>query len=276
MNSESVFRKSDIHLELDEVDIVYHQVIRVFNRFTLKIYKGSFVGLLGTNGAGKTTILRALSGLLKMEHGKITQGKLIIHNHDMTDQKSEFIVKMGVVLVPEGRQIFNNLTVMENLIVSSIRRSLDKKKINREIESVLAYFPKLKNRLKNKAGYCSGGEQQMLAIGRALMSDPNTMLLDEPSLGLAPDLSHEIFSIIYKIWQDKNITILMVEQNANLALEYATYSYIMEDSKIVLSGESSQLKKNSDVQDFYLGINKLGENKSFKDSKSYIRKKRWI
>jgi branched-chain amino acid transport system ATP-binding protein len=234
------------------------------------------VALLGTNGAGKTTTLRAISGLLKPENGFIREGHIIFRQKDLTNVLGTTVVKKGAVMVPEGRRVFKHLTVDENILVGSITRKDGSKNIRADHDLMYRHFPRLSKVRGRMAGYCSGGEQQMIAIARALMAAPAMLMLDEPSLGLAPLLVKEIFENIQVINRDMGTTILVVEQNAKMALEISNYAYIMESGKIVLEGPSDELKNNPDVKEFYMGVTQGGGRKSFKEVKSYKRRKRWM
>ena len=263
-----------ILLEVNNIEVVYHDVIQVLRGVSLKVPEGRITALLGPNGAGKTTTLRAISGLLKPEYGRVTDGRIRFEGQEIANQDPERIVKLGIVQVPEGRHVFKHLTVEENLRVGLVTRR--GARAAEEIERIYRYFPRLKE-LKNRlAGYTSGGEQQMLAIGRALMARPRLLLLDEPSLGLAPLLVKEIFEIVRRINAEEGVTVLVVEQNAAIALDAAHYGYIMEQGRIVLEGTSEYLKANPDVKEFYLGVAKAGGRKSFKDVKAYKRRKRFM
>ena len=263
-----------ILLEVNNIEVVYHDVIQVLRGVSLKVPEGRITALLGPNGAGKTTTLRAISGLLKPEYGRVTDGRIRFEGQEIANQDPERIVKLGIVQVPEGRHVFKHLTVEENLRVGLVTRRGARPA--EEIERIYRYFPRLKE-LKNRlAGYTSGGEQQMLAIGRALMARPRLLLLDEPSLGLAPLLVKEIFEIVRRINAEEGVTVLVVEQNAAIALDAAHYGYIMEQGRIVLEGTSEYLKANPDVKEFYLGVAKAGGRKSFKDVKAYKRRKRFM
>ena len=263
-----------ILLEVNNIEVVYHDVIQVLRGVSLKVPEGRITALLGPNGAGKTTTLRAISGLLKPEYGRVTDGRIRFEGKEIANRDPEEIVKLGIVQVPEGRHVFKHLTVEENLRVGLVTRR--GARAAEEIERIYRYFPRLKE-LKNRlAGYTSGGEQQMLAIGRALMARPRLLLLDEPSLGLAPLLVKEIFEIVRRINAEEGVTVLVVEQNAAIALDAAHYGYIMEQGRIVLEGTSEYLKANPDVKEFYLGVAKAGGRKSFKDVKAYKRRKRFM
>lgn len=262
-------------LKLNNVEVIYDDVILVLKGMSMTVNEGEITVLLGANGAGKTTTLKAISGLLKAEEGEVTDGVIEFMGEKINNKDAEDIVKMGIFQVMEGRRIFKDLTVTENLIAGAYTRK-DKNNIKRDMDLVFDYFPKLKDRRNQVAGYMSGGEQQMLAIGRALMARPKLMLLDEPSLGLAPLLVKEIFEIIKTINREEKTTILLVEQNANMALSVGNYGYVMEIGKVVLDGECAKLKENEDVKEFYLGLSEVGKKKSFKDAKHYKRRKRWL
>ncbi len=261
-------------LSLNNVEVIYNKVILVLKGMSMEVPKGKIVGLLGANGAGKTTTLKAISGLLKPEDGEVTDGSITFMGKPIHNHEPEEIVRMGIFQVMEGRRVFEHLTVEENLIAGAYTRRGGNTQA--DLEMVYTYFPRLKERYKQTAGYLSGGEQQMLAIGRALMAHPKVMLLDEPSLGLAPLLVQEIFNIVQRINQEQGTTILLVEQNANLTLQVADYAYIMENGRIVLEGTPEELKENADVREFYLGLTEVGKRKSYRDVKHYKRRKRWL
>ena len=256
-------------LELKNIEVVYNEVVLVIKGLSLNVNEGEIVSLLGANGAGKSTTLKAVSGLLKTEDGEVTKGNITFLNKDITYSNPSTIVKSGLFQVMEGRRCIADMTVEENLRLGAHTRD-DRKNIQMDIAKVLNYFPRLKER-KGLSGYLSGGEQQMLAIGRALMANPKIILMDEPSMGLSPLLVNEVFNIIKKLNNELGITILLVEQNARLALNISSRAYIMENGKIVLEGFSKDLSKNEDVKEFYLGGAK-GERKSFKNLKSYKRR----
>ena len=262
-------------LSLNNIEVIYNDVILVLKGMSLEVPKGKIVALLGSNGAGKSTTLKAISGLLKPEDGEVTDGEILFEEEEIHHRDAPEIVKRGIFQVMEGRRVFGHLDVDENLIAGSYTRT-DRKGVSQDIERVYEYFPRLKERRRQTAGYLSGGEQQMLAIGRALMAKPKLVMLDEPSLGLAPLLVQEIFNIIRRINKDDGTTILLVEQNARLALDVADYAYIMENGRIVLDGEPEALKANADVREFYLGLNEVGARKSYRDVKHYKRRKRWL
>ncbi len=263
-------------LEVNNIEVVYNDIVQVLRGVSLSLAEGSIVSLLGTNGAGKTTTLRAISGLLKPENGFIKDGYVKFEGKNITNVLGTHVVKLGAVMVPEGRRVFKHLTVDENIRVGSITRRDGAQNIRRDQGLMYDHFPRLARVTNRLAGYCSGGEQQMIAIARALMSAPKMLMLDEPSLGLAPLLVKEIFENVNRINQEMDTTLLIVEQNAKIALEISTYAYIMETGKIVLEGPSAELKNNPDVKEFYMGVTQGGRRKSFKDVKSYKRRKRWM
>ncbi len=260
-------------LKLKNIEVVYNEVVLVIKGLSLEVKEGEIVSLLGANGAGKSTTLKAISGLLKNEDGEVTKGNINFLNEEITNASPSDIVKNGLFQVMEGRRCIADMTVLENLKLGAHTRT-DRKNIVIDIEKVLNYFPRLKER-NGLSGYLSGGEQQMLAIGRALMAKPKIILMDEPSMGLSPLLVKEVFGIIKRLNTELGITILLVEQNARLALNLSTRAYIMENGKIVLEGPSKELSNNEDVKEFYLGGGK-GQRKSFKNLKSYKRRKRWL
>ncbi len=263
-------------LDVNNIEVVYNDIVQVLRGVSLSVAEGGIVSLLGTNGAGKTTTLRAVSGLLKPENGFIKDGYVKFAGNNITNVLGTHVVKLGAVMVPEGRRVFKHLTVEENIRVGSITRRDGTQNIRRDQELMFDHFPRLARVTNRLAGYCSGGEQQMIAIARALMSSPKMLMLDEPSLGLAPLLVKEIFENIQRINQEMDTTILLVEQNARMALKISNYAYIMESGKIVLEGPSGELKNNPDVKEFYMGVTKGGRRKSFKEVKSYKRRKRWM
>ncbi len=263
-------------LEVNNIEVVYNDIIQVLRGVSLDVSEGKIVALLGTNGAGKTTTLRAISGLLKPENGFIKDGFVKFRNEDITNQLGTYVVRKGAAMVPEGRRIFKHLTVDENIKVGSITRKDGAQNIKADHDRMYEHFPRLLKVKNRMAGYCSGGEQQMIAIARALMSAPKMLMLDEPSLGLAPLLVKEIFFNIEQINNELGTTILVVEQNAKVALAISNYAYIMESGKIVLEGLSKELQENPDVKEFYMGITQGGGRKSFKEVKSYKRRKRWM
>ncbi len=262
-------------LSLNNVEVIYNDVILVLKGMSMEVPQGKIVGLLGSNGAGKSTTLKAISGLLKPENGEVTDGNIQFDGQEIHNRDAADIVRLGIMQVMEGRRVFEHLTVEENLAAGGYTRR-DSSNLGRDVEMVYDYFPRLKERRRQTAGYLSGGEQQMLAIGRALMARPKLMMLDEPSLGLAPLLVREIFNIIKRINQEQGATILLVEQNANLTLSVADYAYIMENGRIVLDGYPEDLRQNADVREFYLGLTEVGQRKSYRDVKHYKRRKRWL
>ncbi len=264
----------DSILKINNIEVKYHEVILVLKGVSIKIPKGKIVALLGANGAGKSTTLKAISGLLKHEDGAVTDGSIEFEGNRIDRKSAEQISKSGIVQIIEGRRVFEHLTVEQNIKVGGHRRS--RKNLKNALERVYHYFPRLKEKRNEIAGFVSGGEQQMTVVGRALMTQPKLMLLDEPSMGLAPLLIHEIFNIITQLNQEENISILLVEQNAKLALSVAPYAYIMENGRIVMDDTSEKLKNNPDIKDFYLGMTDFGGRKSFKDVKHYKRRKRWL
>ena len=263
-------------LRLNNIEVVYSDIVLVLRGISLQAPDRSIVAFLGSNGAGKSTTLRAVSGLLEYEDGEIMKGTIEFNGHVLNDMDPQKIVRLGITQVPEGRRIFAELTLEENLRVGAHTRRDGKMEVARDFDRVLGYFPILRERLKLQAGFLSGGEQQMLGIARALMGRPLLMMLDEPSLGLAPMLVAEIFEIIKKINKVEGVAILLVEQNAFMALAVSEYGYIMENGRIVLDGPSSKLMENEDVKEFYLGIKEGAERKSFADVKHYKRRKRWL
>jgi branched-chain amino acid transport system ATP-binding protein len=264
----------DTLLQLNNITVVYSDVIQVLKGVSLQVRKGQIVSLLGSNGAGKTTTLKAISGLLKPENGRVTEGNIIYEGQNIQNSSPEAITRLGIIQVLEGRQPFKNLTVDENLKVGTATRW--GKPFKKDLDLMYGYFPPLVARRNRLAGFCSGGELQMLVIGRALMAHPKLLLLDEPSLGLAPFLVRDIFRIIKRINEEQGTTIVLVEQNANMALQIAHYGYVMENGKIVMEDEAKSLRENPDVKEFYLGTAASGAAKSYKDVKSYKRRKRWL
>ncbi len=261
-------------LELNNIQVIYNDVVLVLKGLSLNAPKGKIVAVLGSNGAGKSTTLKAISGLLKQEDGEVTEGDILWNGKSIKKLDAAEIVRAGIFQVMEGRRVFEHLTVAENLRAGAYTSS--RAWWDEELPRIFNYFPRLKDRYNGVAGFLSGGEQQMLAISRALMAKPDLILLDEPSLGLAPLLVTEIFAQIKRINQERGTTILLVEQNARLAMEVADYVYIMENGRIVLEGDPSELKNNADVREFYLGLNAVGSRKSYRDVKHYKRRKRWL
>jgi branched-chain amino acid transport system ATP-binding protein len=262
-------------LTLNNIEVIYDGVILVLKGVSLNVREGGITTLLGANGAGKTTTLKAISGLLRSERGDITKGHVELAGERIDRLPPHEVVGRGVVQVFEGRRVFEHLTVDENLIAGAhVQR--DRTRLAEGVERVYQYFPRLKDRRAVQSGYLSGGEQQMLVIGRALMSSPRVMLLDEPSLGLAPMLVDEIFSIVKRLNEEQKLTVLLVEQNAALALAIAEHGYVMENGRIVLEGAAAALRDNADIKEFYLGLTEVGARKSYRDVKHYKRRKRWL
>jgi branched-chain amino acid transport system ATP-binding protein len=262
-------------LTINNIEVVYDKVILVLKGVSLSVGKGTITTLLGANGAGKTTALKAVSGVLRTERGEVTKGSIQLGDRRIDGMRPFDVTYLGIAQVFEGRRVFEHLTTEENLIAGGhVLR--EKGTVREGIERVYAYFPRLKERRNQQSGYLSGGEQQMLAIGRALMSRPTVMLLDEPSLGLAPMLVEEIFGIVRKLVADEKLSVLLVEQNAAMALEVAEHGYVMENGRIVLEGSAASLRENSDIREFYLGLNEVGSRKSYRDVKHYKRRKRWL
>jgi branched-chain amino acid transport system ATP-binding protein len=262
-------------LEVNNIEVIYNHVILVLKGVSLNVPKGGITALLGGNGAGKTTTLKAISGLLASERGEVTKGSIKYRGVDISAADPAETVKKGVVQVMEGRHCFEHLTVEENLLTGAYTRTDGKGAIAADLEMVYNYFPRLRERRKSQAGYTSGGEQQMCAVGRALMSKPETILLDEPSMGLAPQLVEQIFQIVKTINEKEGVTFLLAEQNTNVALRFAHYGYILESGRVVMDGLASDLRENQDVKEFYLGMSDEGR-KSFRDVRSYRRRKRWL
>lgn len=265
---------ANILLNVNSIEVIYNHVILVLKGVSLTVPEGGIVALLGGNGAGKTTTLRAVSNLLHGERGEVTKGSIECRGERIEALTPADLVKRGVVQVMEGRHCFGHLTIEENLMTGSYTRT-SKAEIEANLEKVYNYFPRLKTRRTSQAAYTSGGEQQMCAIGRALMANPSVVLLDEPSMGLAPQIVEEVFEIVKDLNQKEKVTFLIAEQNTNMALKYADYGYIMESGRIMMDGTASDLRNNEDVKEFYLGVGG-GERKSFKDVKSYKRRKRWL
>jgi branched-chain amino acid transport system ATP-binding protein len=262
-------------LSLNNIEVIYDGVILVLKGVSVHVREGGITTLLGANGAGKTTTLKAISGLLRSERGEITKGTIELHGGRIDRLPPHEMVKRGIVQVFEGRRVFEHLTTEENLIAGAHIQG-DRQKVGDGIARVYTYFPLLKERRAVQAGYLSGGEQQMLVIGRALMSNPKVMLLDEPSLGLAPMLVEEIFRIVQELNRKERLTVLLVEQNAALALTIAEHGYVMENGRIVLDGPAAALRDNADIKEFYLGLTEVGARKSYRDVKHYKRRKRWL
>ncbi|MFP4475528.1 MAG: ABC transporter ATP-binding protein [Desulfatibacillaceae bacterium] len=261
-------------LKINNIEVKYHEVILVLKGVSIHVPRGGIVALLGANGAGKSTTLKAISGLLSTEDGAVTDGGIQFEGEWIHRQHAAQIARKGIIQVIEGRRVFEHLTVEENLKVGAHLRTSGSVKDG--LEKVYHYFPRLRDKRTETAGFISGGEQQMTVVGRALMTEPKLMLLDEPSMGLAPMLIHEIFNIITQLNQEEKISILLVEQNAKLALSVAPYAYVMETGRIVMDDESEQLRENEDIKDFYLGLTDKGGKKSFREVKHYKRRKRWL
>jgi len=262
-------------LRLVNVEVMFNKVILVLRGVSLDVGEDSIVALLGANGAGKTTTLNAITGLIRTELGEVTDGYIEFEGENLTRMTTERIAQKGIAQVLEGRRLFAHLTVEENLRVGA-RARREKGSIKEELEMIYGYFPLLRHMRHATAGYCSGGEQQMVSIGRALISDPKIMLLDEPSMGLSPLLVQEIFKIIQTIHRERGTSIFLVEQNAPSALDIADYGYVMENGRIVLDGPPEELKENEDVKEFYMGLSGVGKKKSYRDVKHYRRRKRWL
>jgi branched-chain amino acid transport system ATP-binding protein len=263
-------------LTVNNIEVVYSDVILVLRGISLEVAEGQIVTLLGANGAGKSTTLKALSGLLVSERGRVTRGAIEFDGQRIDNKTPDEIVRRGIVQVLEGRELFQHLTVEENLITGALFRNASARALRQDIEEVYHYFPPLEAFHNRTSGYLSGGEQQMVVIGRALMAKPKLMLLDEPSLGLAPLLVQDIFQNIQRINREAGMSILLVEQNANVALKAAETAYVMETGRIVLNGPSRELADNADIKEFYLGLTQVGERKSYRDVKHYKRRKRWL
>jgi branched-chain amino acid transport system ATP-binding protein len=262
-------------LGVKNIEVIYDHVILVLKGVSLTVRRGSIVALLGANGAGKSTTLKAISNLIRSERGEVTKGSIEFAGERIDRLTPNDLVRRGCIQVMEGRHCFGHLTVEENLLTGSFTRRDGRGAIAADLELVYGYFPRLKERRASLAGYISGGEQQMVAIGRALMSRPKMMLLDEPSMGLAPQLVEEIFEIVKRLNAEQHVSLLLAEQNTNMALRYATYGYILESGRVVMDGEARALRENEDVKEFYLGIGG-GDRQSFRSVKSYKRRKRWL
>lgn len=265
-------------LHLNNIEVIYSDVIQVLKGVSMQVPDGEIIALLGANGAGKTTTLRAISGLLHAQEGEVTRGNIDFDGQRIESMRPEDIVRLGIVQVLEGRRLFQHLSVEENLILGGVARGSGASRSNtsQDLEQVYEYFPRLKDLRKRISGYLSGGEQQMLVIGRGLMAHPKLMLLDEPSLGLAPLLVQEIFEEIKKMSDQEGMAIVLVEQNARVALKIADFAYVMENGRVVLDGPAAQLSENEDIKEFYLGLTQVGEQKSYRDVKHYKRRKRWL
>lgn len=262
-------------LSVNNIEVIYDHVILVLKGVSLSVPEGGITALLGANGAGKTTTLKAISNLLQAERGEVTKGTIVFEGDEVQSLSPNELVRRGCIQVMEGRHCFGHLSVEDNLLTGAFTRRDGNAAIRDDLELVYSYFPRLKVRRQSQAGYTSGGEQQMTAIGRALMSRPRMILLDEPSMGLAPQLVEEIFEIVKKLNEEQSVSFLLAEQNTNVALRYAKYGYILETGRVVLDGEASALRENEDVKEFYLGVGGEGR-KSFRDVKHYKRRKRWL
>ena len=262
-------------LQVNNIEVIYDHVILVLKGVSLEVPEGKIVAILGANGAGKSTTLKAISNLLQAERGEVTKGSIQFDDFEVHDLSPNELVTRGCIQVMEGRHVFEHLTVEENLLTGAYTRKEGRAAISEDLEKTYSYFPRLKDRRTSQAGYTSGGEQQMLALGRALMSKPKMILLDEPSMGLAPQLVEEIFEIVKDLNQREGVSFLLAEQNTNIALRYADYGYILENGRVVMDGEGSELRENEDVKEFYLGRGGEG-HKSFREGKSYRRRKRWL
>jgi len=266
---------SSAMLSVNNIEVIYNHVILVLKGVSLEVPEGGIVALLGANGAGKTTTLKSVSNLLRSERGDVTKGSIEFRGERIEKLTPTELVKRGVIQVMEGRRCFEHLTVEENLLTGSYTRTDGRPAVAEDLDKVYGYFPRLLERKESQAGYTSGGEQQMIAIGRALMAKPKVILLDEPSMGLAPQLVEEIFEIVRTLNEEEGVTFLLAEQNTNVALRYATYGYILETGRVVMDGDAKSLSENEDVKEFYLGMS--GKNRrSFRDVKHYRRRKRWL
>jgi branched-chain amino acid transport system ATP-binding protein len=273
--SASAAGKVASYLSINNIEVIYDHVILVLKGVSLEVPEGKVVALLGANGAGKTTTLKAISNLLSAERGQVTKGAIELKGERIDRLTPHQLVKMGVCQVMEGRHCFAHLTVEENLLTGAFTRSVTRAELGAELERVYHYFPRLKQRRTSQAGYTSGGEQQMTALGRALMARPSMILLDEPSMGLAPQIVEEIFGIVRDLNEKERVSFLLAEQNTNVALRFADYGYILENGRVVMDGAAHDLAQNEDVKEFYLGLSTAGR-KSFRDVKHYRRRKRWL
>ena len=263
-------------LAVNNIEVIYDHVILVLKGVSLRVPEGGIVALLGANGAGKTTTLKAISNLLHAERGDVTKGAIHFRGERVDRLNPSELVRRGVVQVMEGRHCFGHLTVEENLLTGAYTRSASRAEVRADLERVYGFFPRLKQRRGSMAGYTSGGEQQMTAIGRALMARPSMILLDEPSMGLAPMLVAEIFDIVSRLNREEGVAVLLAEQNATIALKYADFGYVMESGRIVLDGDAKTISDNEDIKEFYLGLTGVGQRKSYRDVKHYRRRKRWL
>ncbi|MCG6856653.1 MAG: ABC transporter ATP-binding protein [Salaquimonas sp.] len=265
----------DAILTVNNIEVIYNHVILVLKGISINVPRGGIVAILGANGAGKTTTLKAISNLLRAERGEVTKGNIVFNGQEVQSLSPNDLVRLGCIQVMEGRHCFGHLTIEENLMTGAYTRRDGRGAVSADLDLVYDYFPRLKERRRSQAGYTSGGEQQMCAIGRALMSRPTMILLDEPSMGLAPQLVEEIFQIVADLNAKEGVSILLAEQNTNVALKYATYGYILESGRVVMDGSAVELRENEDVKEFYLGVGGEGR-KSFRDVKHYKRRKRWL
>jgi len=266
---------TDAILSLNNIEVIYDHVILVLKGVSLQVPRKGIVAILGANGAGKTTTLKAISNLLKAERGEVTKGSIVFDGERVDRMSPSELVRRGCIQVMEGRHCFGHLSIEENLLTGAFTRRDGNAAIKRDLEKIYELFPRLKQRRNSQAGYTSGGEQQMCAVGRAMMSKPKMILLDEPSMGLAPQIVEEIFEIVRRLNAEDDVSFLVAEQNTNMALRYATYGYIMETGRVVMDGEAKMLRENEDVKEFYLGVAE-GAKKSFREVKSYKRRKRWL
>ena len=271
----SASAKGQPQLSVNNIEVIYDHVILVLKGVSLSVPRGEIVALLGANGAGKTTTLKAISNLLRAERGEVTKGTIEFEGERVQALSPNDLVRRGVIQVMEGRHCFEHLTIEENLLTGAYTRTDGRAAIEADLQMVYSYFPRLRERRFSQAGYTSGGEQQMCAIGRALMSRPKVVLLDEPSMGLAPQLVEQIFEIVKRINEESGVSILLAEQNTNIALKYARYGYILENGRVVMDGEAAALRENEDVKEFYLGLSASGR-RSYRDVKHYRRRKRWL
>ena len=275
MTPQTAAAAVDNYLSINNIEVIYDHVILVLKGVSLNVPKGKIVALLGANGAGKSTTLKAISNLLHAERGDVTKGSVEYKGERIDQLTPNELVKRGVIQVMEGRHCFGHLTIEENLLTGAYTRSISRSELKDSLEKVYHYFPRLKTRRTSQAGYTSGGEQQMCAIGRALMAKPEMILLDEPSMGLAPQIVEEIFEIVKDLNSRENVSFLLAEQNTMVALRYADFGYILENGRVVMEGDAEDLRTNEDVKEFYLGLSSAGR-KSFKDVKHYRRRKRWL
>jgi branched-chain amino acid transport system ATP-binding protein len=270
-----IYKTRMAYLAVNNIEVIYDHVILVLKGVSLEVQEGQIVALLGANGAGKTTTLKSISSVLRAERGEVTKGHILFRGERIDRLDPAMLVKRGICQVMEGRHCFAHLTVEENLLTGAYTRGALGQGVNEDLEKVYHYFPRLRERRSAQAGYTSGGEQQMTAIGRALMARPKMILLDEPSMGLAPQLVEEIFEIVRKLNREEKVSFLLAEQNTNIALRYADYGYILENGRVVMDGEGASLAQNEDVKEFYLGFSS-GGRRNFRDVKSYRRRKRWM